>query len=80
MPMTEDGYVQGDGWCPGIDFDPYDRDEMEVMTVIFEGERLSALEKLRAENRRLQGMLTEDQQEAQDAAYDYASGYYDRDV
>lgn len=57
MPMTEDGYVEGEGWCPGIDFDPYDRDEMEIMEHIFEGERLSAQARLERENSFLRGQL-----------------------
>lgn len=39
MPMTEDGYVEGDGWIPGVDFDPHDPEEMEVMRLVWERER-----------------------------------------
>lgn len=86
MPMTEDGYVQGDGWVAGVDFDPRDPEEMEIMAVIFEGERLSALDRLQSENDRLRGVIaskkTEEEQDAADGAADYAayrSGWYDRD-
>ena len=39
MPYTEDGYVEGDGWIPGEDFDPYDQDEMEIMRAVWAQEK-----------------------------------------
>lgn len=39
MPYTEDGYVEGDGWIPGEDFDPNDRDEMDIMRAVWEQEK-----------------------------------------
>jgi len=48
-----------DGWVPGVDFDPRDPDEMEIMHVIWEGERLSAIERLERENAHLRGIIEE---------------------
>jgi hypothetical protein len=66
--MTEDGYVQGDGWVPGVDFDPSDPEEMEVMRAVWEQERYDALrvaqrenEHLRAENARLTRIVADDE-------------------
>lgn len=57
MPYTEDGYVQGDGWVPGVDFDPSDPEEMEVMRDVFERERMDSVRHLQQENARLRGLL-----------------------
>lgn len=48
VPMYEDRYEPGDGWVAGIDFDPSDQDEMEVMRVVWEKEKydkIAALER-----------------------------------
>ena len=51
--------MSGEGWVPGVDFDPHDPDEMEIMHVVWEGERLSAIERLEKENSRLRGIIAQ---------------------
>ncbi|AEK10048.1 hypothetical protein FDH96_gp119 [Mycobacterium phage Rey] len=67
MPYTEDGYVQGDGWVAGIDFDPHDPEEMEVMSLVFEREKYDKIQQLERENEALRnvinGQLTEEQKD-----------------
>lgn len=53
MPMTEDGYVPDTVWIPGVDFDPHDHDEMEIMHIVWEKERLDKMAQLERENDRL---------------------------
>lgn len=57
MPYTEDGYIQGDGWVAGIDFDPSDPDEMDVMRHVWEQERHDRLQVLERENDSLRTAL-----------------------
>ena len=57
MPMTEDGYVEGDGWIPGEDFDPHDPDEMEVMEHVWAQEKHDRMRQLEEENDRLRDMV-----------------------
>jgi hypothetical protein len=57
--MTEDGYVQGDGWVPGVDFDPTDPEEMEVMKVVWEREKFDRIHALEEENARLRALVNE---------------------
>lgn len=57
MPMTEDGYVPDTAWIPGIDFNPHDSDEMEIMHVIWERERLDKMAQLERENATLRAQL-----------------------
>ena len=38
------------GWVPGVDFDPHDPDEMEVMKVVWEQEKFDRLRELEREN------------------------------
>lgn len=54
---------EGDGWCVGYDFDPSDPDEMEVMEIVWEKERLSRMELLERENVRLHNLLAQLQEE-----------------
>jgi len=64
MPYLEDGqYVQGDGWVPGVDFDPSDPDEMEVMQHVWAKERAESISALQEENSRLRGLLEQIQEE-----------------
>ena len=44
-------------WVPGVDFDPYDPDEMEVMRDVWEGERMSRIAELEIENDALRARL-----------------------
>lgn len=58
MPHREDGYYEsGAGWVPGVDFDPSDRDEMEIMEVVWEKEKHDRIRELEDENARLRGQL-----------------------
>jgi hypothetical protein len=57
MPMTEDGYVEGDGWIPGVDFDPHDSDEMEVMEHVWAQEKHDRMRQLEEENEMLRGIV-----------------------
>lgn len=45
------------GWCVGIDFDPYDPDEMEVMHLVWENEKFDRIRQLERENEMLRRML-----------------------
>lgn len=47
------------GWCPGIDFDPSDPDEMEVMQLVWEREKFDAMERLRRECEQLRERLAQ---------------------
>lgn len=58
MPYTEDGYVEDLVWVPGVDFDPYDHDEMEVMKVVWENERHDRMKQLERENESLRAAIT----------------------
>ncbi len=49
MPMHEDHYDGGDGWVPGVDFDPSDQDEMEIMHVVWEKEKYDKIASLERE-------------------------------
>lgn len=40
-------------WIPGVDFDPHDHDEMEVMRVVWEKEHRDKIAQLERENDRL---------------------------
>lgn len=60
MPWTEDGYVPDTAWIPGVDFDPYDHDEMEVMKFIWEKERMDKIAQLERENASLRAQLEDD--------------------
>lgn len=62
MPMYEDHYEPGGGWVPGVDFDPSDQDEMEVMRLVWEKEKYDRMEQLERENRRLREELLTAQQ------------------
>lgn len=62
MPMYEDHYESGSGWIPGVDFDPSDRDEMEVMRLVWEKEKYDRMAELERENRRLREELATAQQ------------------
>lgn len=57
MPMHEDHYDGGDGWVPGVDFDPSDQDEMEIMRVVWEKEKYDKIESLEREIRSLREAL-----------------------
>lgn len=45
------------GWVPGVDFDPYDAEEMEVMQDVWENERYNRIAQLERENERLRAQL-----------------------
>lgn len=58
MPYREDGfYESGGGWVAGVDFDPSDPDEMEIMHAVFEKEKYDRISQLEQENARLRGEL-----------------------
>ena len=58
MPYREDGsYESGGGWVAGVDFDPSDPDEMEIMSAVFEKEKYDRIHQLEAENARLREAL-----------------------
>lgn len=42
--------MSNDGWVPGVDFDPHDPDEMEIMHVVWEQEKHDAMTALQREN------------------------------
>lgn len=58
MPMHEDHYDGGDGWVAGIDFDPHDPEEMEVMHLVWEKEKYDKIERLERENAQLREALS----------------------
>ncbi len=47
------------GWVPGVDFDPTDPDEMEVMELVWDRERADTVDRLRADNERLRRQVAE---------------------
>ena len=57
MPMHEDHYDGGDGWVAGVDFDPSDPDEMEIMRVVWEKEKYDKLARLEREVELLRAAL-----------------------
>lgn len=58
MPYLEDGsYEPGGGWVAGVDFDPSDPDEMEVMHAVWENEKYDRIRHLETENARLRNEL-----------------------
>lgn len=60
MPHREDGfYESGSGWVPGVDFDPSDPDEMEIMSAVFEKEKYDRMAQLERENEQLRRELHE---------------------
>ena len=67
MPYTEDGYVEGGGWVAGVDFDPRDPDEMEVISLVFEREKYDRMAQLERENARLRAQVAELSDERQEA-------------
>ncbi|QSM01182.1 hypothetical protein SEA_NANOSMITE_158 [Mycobacterium phage Nanosmite] len=79
MPMTEDGYVQGDGWVAGVDFDPSDPDEMEVMHAVWEKEKYDKMAQLERESELLRsvvdGQLTEGQRDEVSDRIDAGANY-----
>jgi hypothetical protein len=60
MPHREDGfYEQGGGWVAGVDFDPSDPDEMEIMHAVWDQEKHDKIRLLEDENERLRQALNE---------------------
>lgn len=57
MPMYEDHYEPGGGWVAGVDFDPSDQDEMEVMQVVWEQEKYDRIAQLEKEVQSLRAAL-----------------------
>lgn len=57
VPMYEDHYDGGDGWVPGVDFDPSDQDEMEIMRVVWEKEKYDRIASLEREIQTLRAAL-----------------------
>lgn len=47
------------GWVSGIDFDPYDSDEMEIMELVWENERHDRMAELERENDFLRRRISE---------------------
>lgn len=54
-----DGPAGSPGWVPGEDFDPADPDGMEIMALVFEAERRTALTRLTQENEYLRRRVAE---------------------
>lgn len=46
-------------WVPGIDFDPYDDDDMEIMQLVWERDKHSRLQNLERANQQLRERLSE---------------------
>lgn len=46
------------GWVAGIDFDPYDAEEMEVMELVWEREAHDSMTRLRNENAALRQTIS----------------------
>lgn len=58
MSLREDGsYEPGAGWVAGVDFDPSDPDEMEVMHAVWEQEKHDRIRQLKSEKERLRNEL-----------------------
>lgn len=47
------------GWVPGVDFDPGDAEEMEVMADVFDRERQDTITRLTRDNDRLRRVLAQ---------------------
>lgn len=54
------------GWSPGIDFDPYDAEEMEVMRLVWRNERYDRIRQLETENAHLERENTRLRDEMED--------------
>lgn len=63
IPMeyyTERGCeVPSNSYCAGVDFDPFDPDEVEIVKLASEWDRHYAMEKLERENARLRSRVAE---------------------
>lgn len=58
MPLREDGsYEPGSGWVAGVDFNPSDPDEMDVVRAVWEQEKHDRIRQLESENQRLRNEL-----------------------
>lgn len=62
------------GWVPGVDFDPTDDDDMDIMRLVWDRDRHDRADRLEAENRRLRARLA-DLEDAEDSAH--MLGFYD---
>ena len=51
--------MANEGWVPGVDFDPHDPDEMEIMKVVWEQEKYDRMARLERENRSLRERLAQ---------------------
>lgn len=49
--------ILGTGWVPGVDFDPHDDDDMEIMHLVFEREVWERADRLERENQMLRAQL-----------------------
>lgn len=47
------------GWVPGVDFDPNDDDEMEIMRLVWDRDRHDRASRLERENQNLRARLAE---------------------
>jgi hypothetical protein len=47
-------------WVPGVDFDPGNPDELDVMRLVWENERYDRIAVLERENERLRALLGDD--------------------
>jgi hypothetical protein len=47
------------GWTPGVDFDPHDEEEMQVMHLVWQREARDNAARLEAENNRLRERIAE---------------------
>lgn len=57
------GVLPNNGWTPGVDFDPSDPEEMEIMEIVFANEKSDAkdreIQKLKHRNAALRATLEE---------------------
>lgn len=80
MPYLGDNEApRNEGWIPGVDFDPHDPDEMEVMHLVWDQEKYDRTRQLERENELLRAALNSQMTEAQrdevDAATDAGASY-----
>lgn len=61
-------------WVPGVDFDPSDDDEMEIMRLVWDRDRHDRADRLERENALLRARLA-DLEDAEDDAH--MLGFYD---
>ena len=59
MAEADGQYPTSLGWVPGVDFDPSDEDEMEVMTLVWGKEKADYTRRLERENEELRAQIAQ---------------------